>query len=77
MFIIFESAEIDQIYESFIPSKNIVSSPSNPMAVYRVRWELIQRVFVRCVRNVSKTARKLRMCRITLQRILNKRDPRE
>ena len=36
-----------------------------------------QRVFEQCNRNVSETARRLNMHRRTLQRILNKRAPRE
>ena len=51
--------------------------PPNPMSADRVRWEHIQRVFEQCGRNVSETARRLAMHRRTLQRILNKRAPRE
>ena len=51
--------------------------PPNPMSADRVRWEHIQRVFEQCHRNVSETARRLNMHRRTLQRILNKRAPRE
>ncbi|MEM7021125.1 MAG: ActR/PrrA/RegA family redox response regulator transcription factor [Pseudomonadota bacterium] len=51
--------------------------PENPMSADRVRWEHIQRVFEQCDRNVSETARRLNMHRRTLQRILNKRAPRE
>jgi two-component system response regulator RegA len=51
--------------------------PANPMSADRVRWEHIQRVFEQCNRNVSETARRLNMHRRTLQRILNKRAPRE
>jgi ActR/RegA family two-component response regulator len=40
------------------------------------RWEHIQRVFEQCDRNVSETARRLKMHRRTLQRILNKHAPR-
>ncbi|WP_193184644.1 ActR/PrrA/RegA family redox response regulator transcription factor [Nisaea sediminum] len=50
--------------------------PDNPMSADRVRWEHIQRVFEQCGRNVSETARRLRMHRRTLQRILNKHAPR-
>lgn len=50
--------------------------PENPMSADRVRWEHIQRVFEQCDRNVSETARRLRMHRRTLQRILNKHAPR-
>jgi len=49
--------------------------PDNPMSADRVRWEHIQRVYELCDRNVSETARRLRMHRRTLQRILAKRSP--
>ena len=51
--------------------------PDNPMSADRVRWEHIQRVYEQCNRNVSETARRLRMHRRTLQRILAKHAPRE
>ena len=50
--------------------------PELPMSAERVRWEHIQRVFEQCERNVSETARRLRMHRRTLQRILAKHAPR-
>jgi len=71
-------AEINQIYEALTTSKDILPlPPENPMTADRVRWEHIQRVFVQCDRNVSETARRLRMHRRTLQRILNKHAPKE
>jgi two-component system response regulator RegA len=50
--------------------------PVEPMSADRVRWEHIQRVYELCDRNVSETARRLKMHRRTLQRILAKRSPR-
>src|SRR5277367_4571013 len=50
--------------------------PEDPMSADRVRWEHIQRVFQQCDRNVSETARCLKMHRRTLQRILGKHAPR-
>ena len=50
--------------------------PNDPMSADRVKWEHINRVFELCNRNVSETARKLKMHRRTLQRILSKRSPR-
>ena len=50
--------------------------PENPMSADRVKWEHIHRVFELCNRNVSETARRLRMHRRTLQRILSKRSPK-
>ena len=71
-------AEIEQIYDALTNSKEILPPPpENPMTADRIRWEHIQRVFIQCNRNVSETARRLRMHRRTLQRILNKHAPRE
>ena len=49
--------------------------PENPMSADRVKWEHIHRVIELCNRNVSETARRLKMHRRTLQRILSKRSP--
>ena len=71
-------AEIDQIFDALTNSKEVLPPPpENPMTADRIRWEHIQRVFIQCNRNVSETARRLRMHRRTLQRILNKHAPRE
>ena len=71
-------AEIDQIHDALISSKDTLPPPPEyPMTVDRVKWEHIQRVFIQCERNVSETARRLRMHRRTLQRILNKHAPKE
>ena len=71
-------AEIEQIVAALTNSKQILPPPpENPMTADRIRWEHIQRVFFQCKRNVSETARRLRMHRRTLQRILNKHAPRE
>ena len=71
-------AEIDQIHDALTNSKEILPPPpENPMTADRIRWEHIQRVFFQCKGNVSETARKLRMHRRTLQRILNKHAPKE
>jgi two-component system, response regulator RegA len=51
-------------------------APENPMSADRVKWEHIHRVFELCNRNVSETARRLKMHRRTLQRILSKRSPK-
>ena len=55
---------------------NLPHPPEDPMSADRVRWEHIQRVFEQCDRNVSETARRLKMHRRTLQRILAKHAPR-
>ena len=50
--------------------------PINPMSADRVKWEHILRVYELCDRNVSETARRLKMHRRTLQRILQKKSPK-
>lgn len=51
--------------------------PEDPMTAERVRWEHILRIYEQCDRNVSETARRLKMHRRTLQRILAKYAPRD
>jgi len=51
--------------------------PVDPMSADRVKWEHILRVYEMCGRNVSETARRLKMHRRTLQRILAKHAPKE
>lgn len=67
----------DVINALMVTGSSLPPPPHNPMSADRVRWEHIQRVFEQCNRNVSETARRLNMHRRTLQRILNKRAPRE
>lgn len=68
----------DEVAEALLHTRDgLPPPPEQPMSPDRVRWEHIQRVFEQCGRNVSETARRLSMHRRTLQRILNKRAPRE
>jgi two-component system, response regulator RegA len=53
-----------------------IEPPKNPMSPNRVRWEHIQRIYELCDRNVSETARRLKMHRRTLQRVLAKHAPK-
>ncbi len=70
-------ADADAIESALLmDGRPLPSPPDNPMSADRVRWEHIQRVFEQCDRNVSETARRLKMHRRTLQRILNKHAPR-
>lgn len=70
-------ADADQITAALIEKdRPLPPPPQDPMSADRVRWEHIQRVFEQCDRNVSETARRLKMHRRTLQRILNKHAPR-
>ena len=58
------------------PYKTKPEPPINPMSADRVKWEHILRVYELCDRNVSETARRLKMHRRTLQRILQKKSPK-
>lgn len=70
-------ADADAIADALLTHDGALPPPpENPMSADRIRWEHIQRVFEQCDRNVSETARRLRMHRRTLQRILNKHAPR-
>ncbi|MBI1774901.1 MAG: ActR/PrrA/RegA family redox response regulator transcription factor [Proteobacteria bacterium] len=71
-------ADADSIEAALLARENpLPEPPENPMSADRVRWEHIQRVFEQCDRNVSETARRLRMHRRTLQRILSKHAPKD
>jgi len=70
-------ADADDVEKALLadPEKK-AAPPENPMSADRVKWEHIHRVFELCNRNVSETARRLKMHRRTLQRILSKRSPK-
>jgi two-component system response regulator RegA len=70
-------ADPDDIVKALtVPTGERPEPPAEPMSADRVRWEHIQRVYELCDRNVSETARRLKMHRRTLQRILATRSPR-
>ena len=70
-------ADADDVENALLASpESKANPPENPMSADRVKWEHINRIFELCNRNVSETARKLKMHRRTLQRILSKRSPR-
>jgi two-component system response regulator RegA len=70
-------ADADDVENALLASfESKAVPPENPMSADRVKWEHIHRVFELCNRNVSETARRLRMHRRTLQRILSKRSPK-
>ena len=70
-------ADADDVEKALLADPNKKAQPpENPMTADRVKWEHIHRVFELCNRNVSETARRLKMHRRTLQRILSKRSPR-
>ena len=70
-------ADADEVTDALLaPPNEKAPPPENPMSADRVRWEHIQRIYELCGRNVSETARRLKMHRRTLQRILSKHAPR-
>ena len=70
-------ADADDVESALLAkAESKATPPQNPMSADRVKWEHIHRVFELCNRNVSETARRLKMHRRTLQRILYKRSPR-
>ena len=70
-------ADADAVAAALLERENALPPPpKNPMSADRVKWEHIHRVFELCNRNVSETARRLKMHRRTLQRILSKRSPK-
>jgi len=70
-------ADADDVENALLASPELKANPpENPMSADRIKWEHIHRVFELCNRNVSETARRLKMHRRTLQRILSKRSPR-
>ena len=69
--------DADDVENALLASPSAKANPpENPMSADRVKWEHIHRVFELCNRNVSETARRLKMHRRTLQRILSKKSPR-
>lgn len=69
-------ADPEDIIGALLATGLTAAAPAEPMSADRVRWEHITRVYELCERNVSETARRLKMHRRTLQRILAKRSPK-
>ena len=70
-------ADADDVEKALLADpQSKAQPPENPMTADRVNREHIHRVFELCNRNVSETARRLKMHRRTLQRILSKRSPK-
>ncbi|HRC27494.1 MAG TPA: helix-turn-helix domain-containing protein, partial [Alphaproteobacteria bacterium] len=72
-------ADADAVVQALLRSGSgdLPQPPEDPMSAERVRWEHIQRIYEQCNRNISETARRLRMHRRTLQRILSKYAPKD
>jgi two-component system response regulator RegA len=71
-------ADPDQIIAAFSqdePVPSAVSSELEPASLERVKWEHINRVLEDCQGSVSEAARRLKLHRRTLQRMLQKYPP--
>lgn len=70
-------ADIDEIEASLHGVLPDAFDPSDELlSANRVRWEYIQRVLDACGHNISEAARRLKMHRRTLQRMLSKHAPK-
>lgn len=68
---------VDEVAHALLQPYQSPKMPNKPISANRLRWEHILRIFHQCDQNVSETARRLKMHRRTLQRMLNKRPPNE
>jgi two-component system response regulator RegA len=73
-------ADADEILAAFergaAPPLEAVANEMEPPSLERVKWEHVSRVLADCGGNVSEAARKLRLHRRSLQRMLHKFPPR-
>lgn len=69
--------KVDEVAEALLLPYQPPAPRDRPISADRLRWEHMLRVFHQCDQNVSDTARRLKMHRRTLQRMLNKRPPNE
>jgi two-component system response regulator RegA len=73
-------ADADDVLSAFergeAPPLETVASEVEPPSLERVKWEHVSRVLADCGGNVSEAARKLRLHRRSLQRMLQKFPPR-
>jgi two-component system response regulator RegA len=72
-------ADADAVLRALLQTENsdFPSPPQDPMPADRLKWEYILRIYEQTGRNISETARRLKMHRRTLQRILAKYPPKE
>ena len=59
------------------PPDGSIDQDLDPPSLERVKWEHVSRVLADCGGNVSEAARKLKLHRRSLQRMLQKFPPRE
>lgn len=74
-------ADADEVLAAFgrgdQPPLEAVADAGEPPSLERVKWEHVSRVLADCGGNVSEAARKLKLHRRSLQRMLQKFPPRE
>ena len=66
-------ADAEDVEAALFRANSKAQPPENPMSADRVKWEHIQRVFELCNRNVSETARRLKMHRRTYKNFIKDR----
>jgi two-component system, response regulator RegA len=70
-------ADADDLTDALLaPPNEHASPPGHPISPDRARWLHIQSIFEAYDRNISETARRLNMHRRTLQRIMQKPEPK-
>ncbi len=74
-------ADADEVLNAFAraeaPPAESLDQAADPPSLERVKWEHVSRVLADCGGNVSEAARKLKLHRRSLQRMLQKFPPRE
>ena len=76
-----EAGDADDVLSAFAraeaPPAEGIAQEVEPPSLERVKWEHVSRVLADCGGNVSEAARKLKLHRRSLQRMLQKFPPRE
>jgi len=81
VFYLQKPADADDVLAAFAradaPPAETIDAGIEPPSLERVKWEHVSRVLADCGGNVSEAARKLKLHRRSLQRMLQKFPPRE
>jgi len=73
---LFKPADADDVVSALLATSEPLELPANIKSADRVWWEHIQRIYEMSGRNISKAARRLKLHRRSLQRILGKKAPK-
>jgi two-component system response regulator RegA len=69
-------ADADDVVSALLATSEPLELPANIKSADRVWWEHIQRIYEMSGRNISEAARRLKLHRRSLQRILGKKAPK-